>query len=108
MVGRNLHAHPGAALFGVFEDEVNPWIGSTQGYGAFIDETLKIEVLWSPLAVMAIRMPGFGQILQSHLSKFKHIAVWDVVVRGTSARNWSPSWIRKVLSASSTATVRPA
>ena len=84
MVGRNLHAHPGAAIFGLFDEEVNPWIGSTQGYGAFIDRVLKIEVLWSPLALMAVRMPGFGHVLQEHLAKFKNIAVWDAVVRGTS------------------------
>ena len=84
MVGRNLHAHPGSAIFGLFEEDVNPWIGSTQGYGAFIDDTLKIEVLWSPLALMAVRMPGFGHVLQEHLARFKNIAVWDAVVRGTS------------------------
>jgi len=83
-VGLNLHAHPGGAIFGVFPEEVNPWIGHTQGYGAFIDETFKIEVLWSPLAVMAVRMPGFGHVLKEHLALFKHIAVWDTVVRGTS------------------------
>ncbi len=84
LVGRNLRAHPGAAIFGVFDEPVNPWIGSTQGYGAFIDETLKIEVLWSPLAVMAVRFPGFGKELMEHMSLFKNIAVWDVVVRATS------------------------
>lgn len=83
-VGHNLHCHPGGAIFGVFPEEVNPWIGHTQGYGAFIDENFKIEVLWSPLAVMAVRMPGFGAVLKEHLSLFKHISVWDVVVRGTS------------------------
>ncbi len=83
-VGRNLHTHPGAAMFGVFDEPVNPWVGSTQGYGAFVDETLKIEVLWSPLAVMAVRMPGFGHVLSEHLGRFRHIAVWDVVVRSTS------------------------
>lgn len=84
LVGRNLHTHPGAAVFGIFEDPVKPWIGSTQGYGAFIDERLKIEVLWSPMAVMAVRMPGFGLVLKENMALFKHLAIWDAVVRGTS------------------------
>ena len=84
LVGRNLRAHPGGALFGVFDEEVKPWIGHTQGYGAFIDRQMKIEVLWSPLAVMAVRMPGLGHALAKNLALFKHIAVWDVVVHGTS------------------------
>lgn len=83
-VGRNLHAHPGGAMFGVFPEEVNPWIGSTQGYGAFLDDRTKIEVLWAPMATMAVRLPGSGHALKEHLARFKHIAIWDTVVRGTS------------------------
>lgn len=83
-VGRNLHAHPGGAMFGVFPEEVKPWIGSTQGYGAFLDDTTKVEVLWAPMATMAVRLPGFGLALKEHLARFKHIAIWDAVVRGTS------------------------
>ena len=84
MVGRNLRAHPGGALFGLFDEPVNPWIGSTQGYGAFLDEHTKIEVLWSPLSVMAVRMPGFGHALKENLAQFRHTAVWDAVVWGES------------------------
>lgn len=84
MVGRNLRAHPGGALFGLFDEPVNPWIGSTQGYGAFLDDHTKIEVLWSPLSVMAVRMPGFGHALKENLAQFRHTAVWDAVVWGES------------------------
>ncbi len=83
-VGRNLRAHPGGALFGLFDELVNPWIGSTQGYGAFLDDHTKIEVLWSPLSVMAVRMPGFGLALKENLASFRHTAVWDAVVWGES------------------------
>ncbi len=85
MVGRNLRAHPGGALFGLFDEPVNPWIGSTQGYGAFLDDHTKIEVLWSPLSVMAVRMPGFGHALKENLAQFRHTAVWDAVVWGESS-----------------------
>ncbi|MFH1462832.1 MAG: FAD-dependent oxidoreductase [Pseudomonadota bacterium] len=84
MVGKNLHGHPGAAIYAVFDERVEPWKGHTQGFGAFLDEHRKIEVLWSPLSIMAVRMPGFGHALKENLALFPHIAVWDVVVRGTS------------------------
>jgi choline dehydrogenase-like flavoprotein len=83
-VGRNLHGHPGAAIYAVFDERVEPWKGHTQGFGAFLDAHRKIEVLWSPLSLMAVRMPGFGHALKENLALFPHIAVWDVVIRGTS------------------------
>ena len=36
------------------------------------------------MATMAVRLPGFGLALKEHLARFKHIAIWDAVVRGTS------------------------
>lgn len=84
MVGRNLHGQPGAAIYAIFDDKVEPWKGHTQGYGAFLDKHRKIEVLWSPLSIMAVRMPGFGHALKENLALFPYTAVWDVVIRGTS------------------------
>jgi choline dehydrogenase-like flavoprotein len=84
MVGRNLHGQPGAAIYAIFDELVEPWKGHTQGYGAFLDPHRKIEVLWSPLSLMAVRMPGFGHALKENLALFPYTAVWDVVIRGTS------------------------
>jgi choline dehydrogenase-like flavoprotein len=84
-VGRNLHGQPGAAIYAIFDEKVEPWKGHTQGYGAFLDKHRKIEVLWSPLSLMAVRMPGFGHALKENLALFPYTAVWDVVIRGTSS-----------------------
>jgi choline dehydrogenase-like flavoprotein len=84
MVGRNLHGQPGAAIYAIFDEKVEPWKGHTQGYGAFLDAHRKIEVLWSPLPLMAVRMPGFGHALKENLALFPNTAIWDVVIRGTS------------------------
>jgi choline dehydrogenase-like flavoprotein len=83
-VGRNLHGQPGAAIYAVFDEKIEPWKGHTQGYGAFLDPHRKIEVLWSPLSIMAVRMPGFGHALKEDLALFPYTAIWDVVIRGTS------------------------
>src|SRR6185437_4648603 len=39
-LGRNVRMHPGAIVFGVFDDDVAPWSGATQGYHVtgFLDE----------------------------------------------------------------------
>ncbi len=79
LIGANLQAHPGAAMLGIFEEEVNPWFGATQGYHSleYLERGYKLEVLWAPPAVLAVRFPGFGAEFKQYLSDFKHGAVWD-------------------------------
>lgn len=81
-VGRNLQFHPGAAIMGIFPDPVDPWRGATQGYQSlqFLDEGIKLEVLWSPLAILALRFPGFGLPHKEHLSRARFSAPWDAFV----------------------------
>ena len=61
-VGANLQFHPGVAMLGVFPDLVHPQFGATQGYQSlhFLREGFKLETLWAPPAVLAVRMPGAG------------------------------------------------
>lgn len=97
-VGRNLQFHPGGAIMGIFEHDVDPWFGATQGYQSlhYLKEGFKLEVLWSPPAVLATRFPGFGHEFQHHLSRFRRMAPFDVIVSGTKSfgtvRPRSGSW----------------
>lgn len=79
LIGDNLQAHPGCAIMGIFPDPVNPWEGATQGYQslAHLQDGFKLEVLWAPPAVMAVRFPDFGQQLKTHFANFKYSAFWD-------------------------------
>ena len=81
-VGRDLQLHPGLAIMGVFPDVVDPWKGATQGYHSlhFLDEGIKLEVLWSPVSVLAARMPGLGHDYQKHLLDYRRMAPFDVIV----------------------------
>ncbi len=80
-VGRNLQFHPGVAIAGFFPDRVDPQFGATQGYQSlnFLDEGFKLETLWAPPALIAVRTPGFGHPLLQTFSEFPHMAVWDAI-----------------------------
>jgi len=82
-VGENLQAHPGLAVMGIFDHVVDPWKGATQGYHSlqFLEEGMKMEVLWSPPGILAVRLPGFGAELKDHLSRFDRMAPFDVFVQ---------------------------
>lgn len=80
-VGRDLRFHPGLAIMAIFSDPIEPWKGATQGYHSvdYLGEGLKFEVLWSPPAVLATRLPGCGHAYQDHLLRYDHMAPYDVI-----------------------------
>jgi choline dehydrogenase-like flavoprotein len=80
-VGRDLRFHPGLAVMAVFPERIDPWKGATQGYHSlhYLREGLKLEVLWSPPAVLAARLPGIGHEYQEHLLRYDHMAPFDVI-----------------------------
>ncbi|PRQ01053.1 Oxygen-dependent choline dehydrogenase [Enhygromyxa salina] len=83
-VGRNLQFHPGTALMGLFPDEVAPWSGATQGYHCldFMADGIKLESLWVAPSLLAFRFPGIGAGLKDLVSRYNHMASWDVWVSG--------------------------
>jgi choline dehydrogenase-like flavoprotein len=80
-VGRNLQFHPGTAVMGVFPDPVNPQFGATQGYQSleFLRDGFKLETLWAPPGVFAVRMPGFGHDLKRRLAELPHSTIFDAI-----------------------------
>jgi choline dehydrogenase-like flavoprotein len=80
-VGHNLQFHPGVAVAGVFPDPVEPQFGATQGYQSleFLERGFKMETLWAPPAVIAVRTPGFGHELQERFAEMPRMAVWDAI-----------------------------
>jgi choline dehydrogenase-like flavoprotein len=80
-VGENLQFHPGVSIMGIFPERVNPQFGATQGYQSlqFVAEGLKLETLWAPPGVLAMRMPGMGHTLKERLAEIPYAAVWDAI-----------------------------
>jgi choline dehydrogenase-like flavoprotein len=81
-VGRHLQAHPGFAVMGIYDHPVDPWRGATQGFDCldFLREGMKLEVLWAPAALLALRFPGTGAAFKEHLGTFSRMAPFDVIV----------------------------
>jgi choline dehydrogenase-like flavoprotein len=81
-VGRNLQFHPGVAVAGIFPEPINPQFGATQGYHslAFLEEGFKLETLWAPAPVLAVRTPGSGAELQQRFAEISKLAVWDGII----------------------------
>jgi choline dehydrogenase-like flavoprotein len=80
-VGENLQFHPGTSVMGVFPDEVDPVFGATQGYQSFqfLREGFKLETLWAPPGVLAVRMPGSGLEFKRKLLELRRAAIWDCI-----------------------------
>jgi len=80
-VGQNLQFHPGVAVAGIFPDLVNPQFGATQGWQSleFLRQGFKLETLWAPPPVSAVRMPGFGKALLERFNDFPYLANWDAI-----------------------------
>lgn len=80
-VGENLQFHPGTSVMGVFPDEIEPVFGATQGYQSlqFLREGFKLETLWAPPGVLAVRMPGSGLEFKRKLLDMRRAAIWDCI-----------------------------
>jgi choline dehydrogenase-like flavoprotein len=80
-VGENLQFHPGVAIMGVFPEEVHPAFGATQGYQSknFLRDGYKLETLWAPPSVLAVRLPGSGMTFKNRLADFARSAIWDAI-----------------------------
>jgi choline dehydrogenase-like flavoprotein len=87
-VGKDLQLHPGLAIMAIYEDPIDPWKGATQGYHSlhFIEQHLKLEVLWSPPAVLAARLPGVGHDYQRFLLQYDRMAPFDVIIAAEHSR----------------------
>ena len=81
-VGKRLLFHPGLAIMAVYADPIDPWEGATQGFHSlhYLKQGIKLEVLWSPPAVLAARLPGLGHDYQRHLTHYDRMAPFDVII----------------------------
>ncbi len=87
-VGENLQFHPGVAAMGVFPDPTTPQFGATQGYQSleFVRDGYKLETLWAPPGVFAVRLPGLGFELKKNLAMIPYAAIWDAIATCNRSR----------------------
>lgn len=100
-VGEELQFHPGLAIMAVYDESIAPWEGATQGYHSlqYLEEGIKLEVLWAPPEVLAARLPGIGHAYQANLLAYDRMAPFDVFTAAERSRGtvrapwfgWNPS-----------------
>jgi choline dehydrogenase-like flavoprotein len=102
MVGRNLCNHTATGMVGFFDEEVNSWDGTNQGYCCveFRKQGYIIEVAWAPPDVIGIRIPGIGISHKDKMADLKHLVLWGAMIRAkttgrviVSKKSWSPTII---------------
>lgn len=105
-VGATFYAHISSYGVGVMDQLVDPWVGATQGWGAFSDRVrgLKFESLWAATSLIAAQWGGVGAEFYPMLQDLRRACtialVYRAKVRGrvTARRNGMPNaklWIPK-------------
>lgn len=83
-LGHYFRAHPGSAVFGLYDDVVDMNVGATQGWASTAfrsDRRMKLEVLSLPPGMAASRMPGGGRRLMQRLRDYRQVACWVHTIR---------------------------
>lgn len=74
-VGRGLHTHPNAKCVGVFDERIDPWIGTHQAFHVhhFRDEGILIGYAAIPPGLLAAAMPGLGPEHAEKMALYNHM-----------------------------------
>ncbi len=82
-VGGTFQAHISGFALGVMDRAIDPWVGATQGYGAFCDRTpgLKFESLWAPSPLLGTEWGPTGPAMYELLADFKRSLMIPLVYR---------------------------
>jgi choline dehydrogenase-like flavoprotein len=94
-LGKGFRAHPGAPVFGLYDEPVDMNTGATQGWSsiAFRDNPgFKLESLSLPLDMLSGRLAGSGVTLMSRLAEFRHLAMWVQACRAESIGEVKRGW----------------
>jgi choline dehydrogenase-like flavoprotein len=93
-LGSFFRAHPGTAVFGVYDDVVDMNTGATQGWASTYyrsREGFKMETLSLPLELTASRLPGVGLELLERLTSYRHLAMWVHAIRAETVGSVRPA-----------------
>lgn len=87
VIGSNLRFHPSSYILGVFDEEVNPWVGATQGYHCldFLEAGIKLESLWATASIFSMRLPRGPKQFKRYLKRYPRMSVFDAWVSGDAS-----------------------
>jgi choline dehydrogenase-like flavoprotein len=94
-LGKGFRAHPGAPVFGSYDEPVDMTVGATQGWASIAHREkpgFKLETLSLPLDMIAGRVAGTGKELMDRLTEFRHLAMWVQVCRAETVGEVKSTW----------------
>mgnify|MGYP006271133849 CR=1 FL=1 len=85
-VGRNLMVHPNAKVCGLYDQTVQGWQGTIQGYQVeeFREEGLLMAPTFIPPGLLAAGLPHIGDDLGALMSQLNHIVTAGVLVEDST------------------------
>jgi choline dehydrogenase-like flavoprotein len=85
-LGKNLRAHPGGIMLARFPEDIQPWMGATQGYHVtrFLPEGIKLEAAWTTQSIFAANFKGVGEEFTNQVHDMRHMIAWDTWSSGDS------------------------
>jgi choline dehydrogenase-like flavoprotein len=74
-IGRGLHTHPNAKCVGVFDQRIDPWMGTHQAFHIhhFLEDGILIGYAAIPPGVLAAAMPGLGPENAEKMALYNHM-----------------------------------
>jgi choline dehydrogenase-like flavoprotein len=84
-LGKHLQIHPCSRVVALMDEEVNGWIGVSQGayIDDYADEGIMLEGIFVHPSILAASLPGVGKEFFSLAEQFSHIAAFGVMVHDT-------------------------
>jgi choline dehydrogenase-like flavoprotein len=75
MIGRGLHTHPNAKVVGLFDERIDPWIGTHQAFHIhhFLERGVLIGYAAVPPGLLASAIPGIGRAHAEKMSRYNHM-----------------------------------
>ena len=85
-IGRGLHTHPNAKCIGIFEERIDPWIGTHQAFHIhhFLDDGILIGYAAVPPGLLAAALPGFGPAHAERMALYNHMLTAATLVEDDS------------------------
>jgi len=74
-IGRGLHTHPNAKCVGIFDERIDPWIGTHQAFHVhhFLGEGILIGYAAVPPGLLAAALPGLGPEHAETMALYNHM-----------------------------------